>query len=63
MKKKYLYTGPLSGVSLKGEGDIMLHPGQIVELPERNYYTERLMRKGWLKEVEPETKITKKEKA
>lgn len=50
--KKYIYSGPLSGVSLKNGGDVMLIPGTEVKLPEGHGYTERLIRKGWLKEVE-----------
>ncbi|NTU68929.1 MAG: hypothetical protein HGB02_08630 [Chlorobiaceae bacterium] len=53
---KYIYTGPLSGVSLKEGGDVMLIPGAEVQLPEGNEYTGRLIRKGWLtavKNLEP----------
>lgn len=58
--KSFIYIGPLSGVSLTGHGDIMLVPGGTVQLPDGNYYTERLARKGWLQEIpaqenEPET--------
>lgn len=49
--KQYTYTGPLSGVSLKGHGDIMLHPGGMVEMPEEHAYTQRLIKRGWLREV------------
>lgn len=64
MMKRYIYTGPLSGVSLKGHGDIMLIPGAAVTMPEEHGYTERLVRKWWLKEVdasaaEVETEIEK----
>jgi hypothetical protein len=44
--KEYTYSGPLSGVSLKGHGDIMLHPGGTVELPEDHEYTA-----GWCVKV------------
>ncbi len=50
--KSFIYTGPLSGVSLKDHGDVMLVPGGTVQLPEENYFTARLIRKGWLQEVE-----------
>lgn len=58
--KSFIYTGPLSGVSLKDCGDVMLVPGSTVQLPAENYYTERLARKGWLQEIpaqeiQPET--------
>jgi hypothetical protein len=46
--KEYLYKGPLSGVSLKGVGDVMLHPGAVVNLPEDHDYTRRLIKRGWL---------------
>jgi hypothetical protein len=49
--KSYIYSGPLSGVSLKEFGDVMLVPGATVQLPDGHGYTERLIRKGWLKEV------------
>ena len=51
--RTYFYTGPLSGVSLKGHGDIMLVPGAVVQMPPDNPYTERLIRKGWLADVLP----------
>ncbi len=54
--KQYTYTGPLSGVSLKGHGDIMLHPGSVVELPEDHPYTSRLIKRGWLEEMPAEKK-------
>lgn len=50
--KSFVYTGPLSGVSLKDAGDVMLIPGAIVQLPAGHEYTARLVRKGWLTEVE-----------
>lgn len=49
--KRYRYTGPLSGVSLRDHGDVLLIPGAVVELPAGHVYTERLLRKGWLSEV------------
>ncbi|MGE4402847.1 MAG: hypothetical protein AB7F61_14325 [Desulfobulbus sp.] len=49
--KQYTYTGPLSGVSLKGHDDIMLHPGAEVKMPEDHVYTKRLLKRGWLQEV------------
>lgn len=54
---EYIYTGPLSGVSLKGHGDVMLNPGGVVRLPGNHEYTARLIKRGWLapaqKEQEP----------
>jgi hypothetical protein len=57
--KEYTYSGPLSGVSLKGHGDIMLHPGGTVELPEDHEYTARLVRKGWLKATDTPPKVNR----
>ncbi len=63
--KKYLYSGPLSGVSLK-EGDdiidIMLIPDGVVSMPPDNEYTKRLIRKGWLREVKMSSKETNRRK-
>ncbi|HHR4769126.1 TPA: hypothetical protein ACS55J_000682 [Salmonella enterica] len=51
---KYIYTGPLSGVSLN-EGDVvrevLLHPGQEVELEPDNEYAQTLLAEGYLQEV------------
>jgi hypothetical protein len=60
--KEYIYTGPLSGVSLKGHGDIMLHPGATVELPEDHDYTARLVRKGWITATDTPPQITRTKK-
>lgn len=60
--KEYTYSGPLSGASLKGVGDIMLHPGGTVELPEDHEYTARLVRKGWLKATDTPPKINRSKK-
>lgn len=54
--KTYNYTGPLSGVSLKEHGDVLLIPGSTVQLPADNGYTQRLIRKGWLQEEQVEVK-------
>lgn len=51
--QEYIYSGPLSGVSLKEYGDVMLVPGSVVRLPVDHEYTARLARKGWLQEVAP----------
>jgi len=60
--KEYIYSGPLSGVSLKRHADAMLHPGATVELPEDHPYTRRLVKRGWLVELPPASKPkTKKE--
>ncbi|ELC8786577.1 hypothetical protein RJV04_000839 [Salmonella enterica] len=53
---KYIYSGPPSGVSLN-EGDsvreVMLMPGQTVELEPDNEYVLALLAEGYLQEVAP----------
>ncbi len=63
MSKKYIYSGPLSGVSLKEGGDVILIPGGVVSMPPDNEYTKRLIRKGWLREVKISSKETKRRKS
>lgn len=50
--KRYIYHGPLSGVTLKtAEGDsleIMLFPGKPAELPEGHEYTKTMIAQGRL---------------
>lgn len=60
MKKTYIYAGPLSGISPKDGDDVMLIPGAEVRLLPGHWYTERLIRKGWLKEVETAKKTKEK---
>ncbi|AOJ71034.1 MULTISPECIES: hypothetical protein [Burkholderia] len=51
---KYLYSGPISGVSLQDGTEIreaMLHPGAPVELPEQHEYTKTLLALGHLRPV------------
>lgn len=55
--KTYNYTGPLSGVSLKEHGDVLLIPGSTVQLPADNGYTQRLIRKGWLQEEQVQVEV------
>ncbi|AXE34010.1 hypothetical protein [Chromobacterium phragmitis] len=40
---KYLYSGPVSGVSLSDGQEVMLFPGNVVELPENHEYTQTLL--------------------
>ncbi|EHK2735658.1 TPA: hypothetical protein ACIVON_002860 [Salmonella enterica subsp. enterica serovar Poona] len=53
---KYIYSGPPSGVSLN-EGDsireVMLLPGQTVELEPDNEYVLALLAEGYLQEISP----------
>lgn len=42
-KKTYLYSGPLSGVTLDNGEEVMLHPGKEVTLPEENPYVQSLV--------------------
>ncbi|AOJ06382.1 hypothetical protein [Burkholderia mayonis] len=51
---KYLYSGPISGVSLQDGTEVrevMLHPGAQVELPEQHEYTQTLIALGHLRPV------------
>ncbi len=49
-EKLYVYSGPLSGVSLRGGKEVMLHPGTEVVLPEDNEFVKTLVAMGRLKE-------------
>ncbi|MCP1292945.1 MULTISPECIES: hypothetical protein [Chromobacterium] len=40
---KYLYSGPISGVTLADGQEIMLFPGAEVEMPEQHDYTRVLL--------------------
>ncbi len=62
MRKDYKYSGPLSGISSKKFGDVMLIPGGVVSMPPDNEYTKRLIRKGWLQEVKMSSRETKRRK-
>ncbi|OVE46139.1 hypothetical protein [Chromobacterium violaceum] len=45
---KYLYSGPISGVTLGDGQEIMLFPGKEVEMPEEHSYTRTLVALGYL---------------
>ncbi|QEL57068.1 hypothetical protein [Chromobacterium paludis] len=45
---KYLYSGPISGVTLADGQEIMLFPGHEVEMPENHNYTRTLVALGYL---------------
>jgi len=51
MDKLYVYTGPISSVTLPGNRDVMLHPGQPVTLPAENPYVATLVARGHLGEA------------
>jgi hypothetical protein len=66
--RNYIYSGPLSGVTLAGGREIMLRPGKSVVMPDDSPYTQRLQARGFLElqvEVEvivgeePATKLLK----
>ncbi|WP_230623439.1 MULTISPECIES: hypothetical protein [Chromobacterium] len=40
---QYLYSGPVSGVTLADGQEIMLFPGKEVELPAEHEYTQTLL--------------------
>lgn len=56
---KYVYNGPVSGVTLEDGTEVMFFPGVEVELPETNEYVKTLVALGYLKQVE-EVKATGK---
>lgn len=47
----YRYGGPLSGVTLDGGREVMLHPGAVIALPADNDYVTTLVAQGLLTEV------------
>ncbi|AHI67082.1 hypothetical protein [Burkholderia thailandensis] len=63
---KYLYSGPISGVSLQDGTqirEVMLHPGAAVELPEQHEYTKTLLALGHLRPVAPHDDEPARERA
>ncbi|HIB1401461.1 TPA: hypothetical protein ACWV4V_003148 [Salmonella enterica subsp. enterica serovar Muenchen] len=62
---KYIYSGPPSGVSLNNGGvtkEVLLFPGQTVDLEPDNEYTRTLLAEGRLTEV-PTDKVPVTSKA
>ncbi|WP_047257740.1 hypothetical protein [Chromobacterium subtsugae] len=52
---KYLYSGPVSGVTLQVDGaarEVMFYPGCEVDLPESNEYTQTLQALDYLVAVD-----------
>lgn len=45
---KFIYNGPISGVTLQNGTEIILHKSQEVELPEDNDYVKTLIALGYL---------------
>jgi hypothetical protein len=66
--KQYLYTGPLSGVTLepstKGGAPLetLLHPGHEYSFPPTNKWVKRLVARGLLTEVQPQVVVEEKKK-
>lgn len=50
---RFVYTGPPTGVTLKGK-EVLLFPGQPVELPEENSFVQNLLAQGRLSPVATE---------
>lgn len=48
--KTYLYNGPMSAATLPDGRDVVLYPGQTVELPEDNDWVQTLAALGHLVE-------------
>lgn len=53
---KYLYTGPMSGVTLGDGQEVMLFPNTEVELPDDHEYTQTLKALGHLTPVATKAK-------
>ena len=54
--KKFKYTGTgIHAVSLREQGDVIMHEDQDYDLDENNDHIKSLIAFGKLKEVEPET--------
>jgi len=59
---KYAYSGPVSGVTLKTGSDIrevILTPGAIIDLPEKNEYVATLVARGHLLPVPDTQRVVK----
>lgn len=59
--KKYIYKGPVSGVTLSNGTEIMLFPDKEVEL-EENEFVQSLIANGYLVPAEEKWEKTKKDK-
>lgn len=59
---KYLYSGPLSGVTLQDGTEVLLRNGIEVELPEDNEYVKTLVAFSYLKPVTETVRNNKKSK-
>ncbi|MFB9160003.1 hypothetical protein [Chromobacterium violaceum] len=53
---KYLYSGPVSGVTLADGQEVMLFPGKEVELPAEHEYTQTLQALQYLVPAQESTK-------
>ncbi|AAQ59802.1 conserved hypothetical protein [Chromobacterium violaceum ATCC 12472] len=53
---QYLYSGPVSGVTLADGQEIMLFPGKEVELPVEHEYTQTLLALQYLVPAQEPTK-------
>ena len=59
---KYMYNGPMSGVTFGNGKEILLHPGKEVEIPSRKY-ADKMVKLGYFIPVEEEKKQPKKKKS
>ncbi|UTH73977.1 hypothetical protein [Chromobacterium sp. IIBBL 290-4] len=53
---KYLYSGPVSGVTLADGQEIMLYPGKEVDMPAEHEYTQTLLALQYLVPVQEPAK-------
>lgn len=52
MMKRYRYTGPVSGATLRDGRSVRLMPGRELELPSQDPYVATLVARGHLRPVE-----------
>ena len=48
---RYLYRGPMSGATLRGGREVLLHDGKPVDLPADNSWVRDLVVRGHLVEI------------
>jgi hypothetical protein len=66
MMKRYRYSGPVSGATLRTKTQdlhVRLSPGAEVELPDDHSYVRGLVARGHLVELAPEPKPSRKDQA
>jgi len=62
-ERKYLYTGPMTGVTLGDGREILLYPGKETTLPDDNEYVKTLVALKRLSPVEGDAIIAETKSA